>query len=107
MLAVYRNLLNASKETELEVNARHYTPFMSGHQNVGQNYRIQTTNNPFETVAKLKYLGNESNESKSDSRKTKVTMIQGIHRAQNLLSSRFMSKSLEIKIHFKTYYLIA
>jgi hypothetical protein len=51
-------LTDASKEIGLEVNAEKtkYT-LLSRHQNAGQNHDIKISNNFFENVAQLKYLG--------------------------------------------------
>jgi hypothetical protein len=94
-------LIDASKEVGLEVNTEK-TKFMllSRHQNRGQNHDITLGNRSFDNVAQFRYLGttitNQNLIEEVIKRRLKSSN-DCYHSAQNLLSSRLLSKSIKIK----------
>jgi hypothetical protein len=59
------DLVVASKETELEVNAdKTKYMVMSREQTAGQNHSMKTDNSSFERVEEFRIFGNNPNESK-------------------------------------------
>jgi hypothetical protein len=50
-------LLQASRDTGLEINAEKTKYMMSGHPNSGQNQNIRIANESLENVAKFNYWG--------------------------------------------------
>jgi hypothetical protein len=75
---------------------------MSRHSNSGQNQNIRIANEPFENVAKFKYLGMTLTNQSDIHDEIKSRFISGnacYYSVQNLLSSRLISKNLKIKIY--------
>jgi hypothetical protein len=96
-------LIDASKEVGLEINVDK-TKYMllSRHQNVGQNQDIKIANRSFENVSQFKYLGTTVTNQILIQEEIKRRLNSGnacYHSVQNLLSSRLLSKNLNIKIY--------
>jgi hypothetical protein len=75
---------------------------MSRHPNSGQNQNIRTANELFEKVAKFKCLGTTltNHDDIHDEIKSRLNSGNACYYSdQNLLSSRFISKNLKIKIY--------
>ena len=75
---------------------------MSRDQNVGQIHSVRTDNSTFERVEEFKYLGTTLTNQNSIAEEIKSRLRSGnacYHSVQNLLSSRFLSKNLKIKIY--------
>jgi hypothetical protein len=75
---------------------------MSRHPNSGQNQNIRIAKESFENVAKFKYLGTTLTNQNYIHVEIKSRLNSGnacYHSAQNLLSSRLISKKLQIKIY--------
>jgi hypothetical protein len=88
-------LIDASKKVGLEINIEK-TKYMllSHHQNVGRNRDIQIANRAFENVSQFKYLGaTVTNQRRLNSGNACC------HYVQNLLSSRLLSKNIQIRIY--------
>jgi valyl-tRNA synthetase len=89
-------LVNASKETGLEVNADIPTYMVTSRdQNVRRIYSIKTHNSSFERVEQFKYLGTTLNQN-SIQEEIKSTLNSGkacYHSVQSLLSSSVLSKA--------------
>jgi hypothetical protein len=88
------NLIDASKEVGLEINAEK-TKYMllSLHQNVGRNRDIKTANRSFENVSQLKYLGTTVTNQNLMQEEIKRRLNSGnacYHSVQSLLSSRLL-----------------
>jgi len=96
-------LVVAAKEIGLEVNAdktKHVV--MSRDQNAGRSHSMKTDNSSFERVDEFKYLGTTLTNQNSIQEEIKSRLKSGnacYHSAQNLLSSRLLSKNLKIKIY--------
>jgi hypothetical protein len=72
------------------------------HPNSGQNQNIRIANESFENVAKFKYLGATLTNQNDVCDEIKNRLNPGntcYHSVQNLLSSRLISKNLNIKIY--------
>ena len=96
-------LVVASKEIGLEVNAdkTKYTD-MSRDQNAGRNRNIKTDNSSFERVEQFKYWGTAVTSQNSNQEETESRLKSGnacYHLVQNLVSSRLLSKNLNIRIY--------
>jgi hypothetical protein len=93
---------HASKEVGLEINVEK-TKYMllSCRQNVGQNRDIKIENKLFENVSQLKYLVMTATNENLIKEEIKRRLNSGnacYHSIQNLLSSRLLSKNLNIRI---------
>jgi hypothetical protein len=74
---------------------------LSRQQNVGQNRDIKIANRSFENVSHLKYLGTtvtNQNLIQEEIKRSLNSANACYHSAQNLLSSRLLSKNLKIRI---------
>jgi hypothetical protein len=75
---------------------------MSPHQNSEQNQNIRIANESFENVEKFKYLGTTLTSQSDIHDEIKSRLNSGnacYYSVQNLLSSRLISKKLQIKIY--------
>jgi len=75
---------------------------MSRDQNARQNHSVRFDKSTFERVEVFKYLGTTSTNQSSIPEEIKSRLRSGnacYHSVQNLLSSRLLSKNLNIKIH--------
>jgi hypothetical protein len=95
--------LEASRDIGLETNAEKTKyMIMSHHPNSGQNHNIRIANESFENVAKFIYLGKTLTNQNDIHNEIKSRLHSGnvcYYSAQNLLSSRLISKNLKIKIY--------
>jgi hypothetical protein len=96
-------LLDASKEVGLEVNPEK-TKYMleSRCQTAGQRQSIKTGSRPFESVAKLKYLGTILTDQNFIHEEIKSRLNSGnacYHSVQSLLSSFLLSRNVKVKIY--------
>jgi hypothetical protein len=98
-----RTLLDASKEVGLEVNPEKIKfMLMSRGQKIGQKHSVKIGNRSFEDVAKFKYLGTALTEQNCTHEEIKSRLNSGnacCHSVQGLLSSRLLSRKLNIKIY--------
>ena len=96
-------LVAVTREIGLEVSAdKTKYMVMSRDQNVGRIHSVRIDNNTFESVEDFKYLGTVLTHQISIAKEIKSTLRSGnacYYSAQNLLSSRFLSKNLKIKIY--------
>jgi sorting nexin-29 len=87
-------LLDASKETGLEVNSEKTKyMFMSRHQTTGQSNYKRVANKSFENVAKFKYLGSTLTDQNCIHEEIRSRLNSGnacYHAVQNLLPSRLL-----------------
>jgi hypothetical protein len=77
---------------------------VSRDQNAGQTREIKIGNRSFENLSQLKYLGTKGTNENVIQEEIKRRMNSGnasYHSAQNLLSSRLLSKNIKVRI-FKT-----
>jgi hypothetical protein len=75
---------------------------LSCHQNVGQNWDIKIAKRSFENVSLFKYLGTTVTNQNFIEEEVKRRLNSGnacYRLAQNLLSSRLLSKNLKIRIY--------
>jgi hypothetical protein len=75
--------------------------FLSRHQNAGQNYNIKIANKSFKNVAQFKYLGTTVTYQNLIQEEIKRKLNSGnacYQSAQNLSSSRLLSKNVKIRI---------
>jgi hypothetical protein len=90
-------------EVGLEVNAENTTyMLLSCHQNARKNHIIQIANRPFENVAQFKYFGKTATNRNLVYEEIQGRLNSGnacYHSAQNLLSSRLLSKNVKIVIY--------
>jgi hypothetical protein len=96
-------LLEASTDTGLEINAE-MTKYMimSRHPNSGQNQNTRIANESFESGEKFTYLETTLTNQNDIHDEIKSRLNSGnacYYSAQNLLSSRHISKNLKIKIY--------
>jgi hypothetical protein len=73
-----------------------------GHPNSGQNQNIRVDNESFVKVAKFKYVGTTLTNQNDIHDEIKGRLHSGnacYHSVQDLLSSRFVSRNLKIKIY--------
>jgi hypothetical protein len=76
---------------------------MSRDQNAGRNHSIKTDNSPLERVEESKYLGTNLTNQNSIHEEVKSRLNLGkacYYSVQNILSSRFLSKNLKIRIYW-------
>jgi len=98
-------LVAAAREIGLEVSADQ-TEYMvmSRDQNAGRNQSVRMDNSTFERVEEFKYLGTTLTHQNSIAEEIKSRLKSGnacYHSVQNLLSSRLLSKNLNIKIYIE------
>jgi hypothetical protein len=96
-------LVAATKENGLEVNAdkTNYMVIFRD-QNAGRNHSIKTDNRSFERVEEFEYLGTILTHQTSIQEEVKSRLNLGnacYYSVQNLLSSRLLSKNLNIRIY--------
>jgi hypothetical protein len=73
----------------------------SRHQNAGQNQYIKIGNTAFENVAQFRYLGTTvtiKNLIHEEIKRTLKSVNASYHPVHNILSSRLLSKKVNIKI---------
>jgi sorting nexin-29 len=95
-------LLEARRDTGLEINAEKTKYMMSCHPNSGQNQNIRIANESFESVARFKYLGMTLTNQNDihDEIKSRLNLGNACcYSIQNLLSSCLISNNLKIKIY--------
>jgi len=96
-------LVVATKEIALEVNAdKTKYMLMSRDRNAGRGYSVKIDNSSIERVEEFKYLGTTLTDQNSIQEEIKSRLKLGnacYHSVRNLLSSRFLSKNLKIKIY--------
>jgi hypothetical protein len=91
-------LIHASNEIGVEINVEKtkYT-LLSRQRNISQNWLIRIANRSFENVSQLKYL--ETTVRNQNSIKRRLNSGNACyHSVQNLLSSRLLSKNINIRI---------
>jgi hypothetical protein len=74
---------------------------LSRHQNVGQNRGIKLANRSFENVSQFKYLEKTATNQNliQEEMKRRLNSVNACyHSVQNLLSSRLLSKNVNIRI---------
>jgi hypothetical protein len=96
-----QTLIDASEEVGLEINVER-TKYMlvSRDQNTDQNRDIKIGNRSFENVSQFRYLGTTVTNQNLIQAEIKRRLNSGnacYHSVQNLLSSRLLSKSLQIR----------
>jgi hypothetical protein len=98
-----QTLLDTSKVVGLEVSAEKTKyVLLSRHQNAGQNHEIKTANRCFENVVQFRYLGVTITNQNLIQEEIKRRLHSGnacYHAVKNLLSSRFLSKNIKIRIY--------
>jgi hypothetical protein len=96
-------LLEVSRDIGLEMNAEKTKyMIMSRHPNSGQNQNIRIANESFENVVKFKYLGTTLTNQNDIRDEIKTRLNSGnacYYSVQNLLSSRVISKNLNMKVY--------
>jgi hypothetical protein len=97
------SLLDASKETGLEVNPEKTKYVLMSHgQKIGQKHSLETANRSFEDVAKFKYLGTTLTDQNCMYEEIKSRLNSGnacYHSVQSLLSYRLLSRNVKVKIY--------
>ena len=96
-------LVAAASEIGLEVSAdKTKCMVMSRDQNSGRIHSVRMDNSAFERVEEFKYVGTTLTNENAIEEEIKSRMRAGnvcYYSVQNLLSSRLLSKNLNIKIH--------
>ena len=96
-------LVVASKEIGVEVNVDKIKYIvLSRVRNAGRSHSVKSDNSSFERVEEFKYLGTTLTNQNSIREKIQSRLKSGnacYHSVQNLLSSRLLSKNLNIKIY--------
>ena len=75
---------------------------MNFYRNAGRIHSVRIDNSTYERVEEFKYLGTTSTNQNSIAEEIKSRLRSGnacCHSAQNLLSSRLLSKTLKMKIY--------
>jgi hypothetical protein len=75
---------------------------LSRHQNAGRNRDIKIAKRSFENVSQFKYLGTTVTNQNLILEEIKGKLNSGnacYHSAQNLLSSRLLSKNLKLRLY--------
>jgi hypothetical protein len=78
---------------------------LSHHQNAGQNHDMKIAHRCFENKAQFRYLGTTITNQNLIQEEIRRRLNPGnacYHSAQNLLSSRLLSKHIEIRIYRTT-----
>jgi ribosomal protein S2 len=100
-------LIDASKEVGLEVNTeKTKCVLLSRHQNARKNHHMKMANRCFENVAKFRYLGTTITNQNLIQEEIKRKLNSGnacYNSVQNLLSSRLLSKNINIRIYKSIY----
>jgi hypothetical protein len=93
-------LIDASKEVGLEINIEK-TKYMllSRHQNAGQIWNRKIANRLFENVSQFKCLGTKVTNQNLIQEEIKRRLNSRNASVQNLLSSRLLSKNINIRIY--------
>jgi ribosomal protein S2 len=93
-----QTLIDPINEVGIEVNAeKTKNSLLSHHRNAGQNHDIKIGKRCFENVAKCRYLGTtitNQNLIQEEIKERLNTSNACYHSAQNLLSSRLLSKNI-------------
>jgi len=103
-----KNAEALEEEIGLEVNA-HKTKYMTVYrdQNAGRIHSMKIDNSSIESVEEFKYLGTTLTIQNSIQEEIKSRLNLGnacYYSAQNLLSSRLLSKNLKIKTYIELYF---
>jgi hypothetical protein len=95
--------IDTSKEVRLEVNVEKTKYMLVSHDhNAGQNWDIKIGNKSFENVSQFKYLGTTVTNQNLIQEEIKRRLNSGnacYHSVQNLLSSRLLSKNVNVRIY--------
>jgi hypothetical protein len=103
-------LIEASKETGLEVNTEKTNKYMykymllSHHQNAGQNHDIKIGNRCFENVEQFRYLETTITNRNLIQEEIKRRLNSGnpcYHSVQNVLSSRLLCRNIKTRILYR------
>jgi sorting nexin-29 len=96
-------LIGANKEVGLQINVEKTKYILlSCHQTVGQNQYIKIANRLFEDACQFKYLETTVTNQNMIQEEIRRRLDSGnacCHTAQNLLSSRLLSKNVKIRIY--------
>ena len=96
-------LVVASKEIGVEINVDKIKYIvLSRDRNAGRSHSVKSDNSSFERMEEFKYLGTTLTNQNSIQEKIQSRLKSGnacYHSVQNLLSSRLLSKNLNIKIY--------
>ena len=96
-------LVVASKEIGVEINVDKIKYIvLSRDRNAGRSHSVKSDNSSFERMEEFKYLGTTLTNQNSIQEKIQSRLKSGNachHSVQNLLSSRLLSKNLNIKIY--------
>jgi len=98
-------LVVATKESGLEVNAdKTKYMVMSRDRNAGRGHSVKIDNSSIEREEEFKYLGTTLTDQNSIQEEIESRLKLGnacYHSVQNLLSSRLLSKNLQIEIYIE------
>jgi hypothetical protein len=98
-----QTLIDASKEFGLKVNTEKTKYMLLCHQNAGESHDIKAANRYFENVEQFRYLGTtKTNRILIIQEDIKRRLNSGnacYHSVQNLLSSRLLSRNINIRIY--------
>jgi hypothetical protein len=90
---VCETLSEASRDVGLEINAEKTKYMMSRHPDSGQNQNVRIANEPFENVAKFRYLGKTLTNQNNIHEEIKGSLNSGnacYHSVQDPLSSHLI-----------------